>query len=51
MLPKAIHTASKIKRIQITSQKKKQDNIRKHSAPDTIKTVKEREKQILTTEE
>ncbi|KAJ3128782.1 DDB1- and CUL4-associated factor 13 [Nowakowskiella sp. JEL0407] len=49
-VPKAITSATRIKRIQIESERTKEENRRKHSKPDTIKRQAERKKNILVTE-
>ncbi|KAI8808446.1 WD40-repeat-containing domain protein [Cladochytrium replicatum] len=49
-VPKAISKATKIKRIQIDSAKRKEDNLRKHSAADSVPHVAERKKPILAVE-
>ena len=47
-IPKAISTASKTKRIQIESIKRKEDNLRKHSKKGEVPYVPERKKNFVT---
>ena len=46
-VPKAIKRAQQVKRIQIDSKKKKEENVIKHSKPDSIKRQADRVKHII----
>ncbi|KAI8050475.1 WD40-repeat-containing domain protein [Syncephalis plumigaleata] len=50
LVPKAITTASKTKRIMLGSRKRKEENERKHSKPGTVPHKAERKKHIITVE-
>jgi len=47
-IPKAISTASKTKRIQIESIKRKEDNLRKHSKKGAVPYIPERKKNFVS---
>ena len=47
-LPKMIYKAAKEKRIMIAAQKKKRDNIIRHSKPGSVKLVPERQKHVVS---
>ncbi|KAJ3221212.1 rRNA-processing protein sof1 [Clydaea vesicula] len=49
-VPKAIKKAASVKRIQTESIKRKQENVRKHSKPGSVKRVPLRDQHIITTE-
>jgi DDB1- and CUL4-associated factor 13 len=46
-VPKPIKKAAEIKRIELESIKKKEDNRRKHSKPGSVPYTKERERHIV----
>lgn len=50
MVPKAIASASKTKRIMLDSRKRKEDNERRHSKPGSVPHKAERKKHIITVE-
>ncbi|KKY17742.1 putative small nucleolar ribonucleoprotein complex subunit [Phaeomoniella chlamydospora] len=49
-LPKTIKKAGEIKKEELASLKRKEENVRKHSKPGTMPRQSEREKMVLTTE-
>ncbi|KAI9207967.1 WD40-repeat-containing domain protein [Polychytrium aggregatum] len=49
-VPKAVKSARKTKHVMVQSQEKKEENLRKHSAPGAVPHVAERKKNILRVE-
>lgn len=49
-IPKSVKKAGEIKREEIQSKKRKEENVRKHSKKGTMPRQSEREKMVLATE-
>ena len=50
-LPKVVKKAGEIKKEELKSLKRREENLRKHSRKGTVKRVPEREKVVLGTEQ
>eukprot|EP01134_Creolimax_fragrantissima_P004981 CFRG4981T1 len=48
-VPKALRSAAAKKRVMGDSERRKKENVRKHSKPGTVKDVPERKKHVITT--
>ena len=46
-LPKMVYKAAKEKRIMMAAQKRKRENVVKHSKPGAVKIVPERQKHVV----